>query len=183
MNLLQSPLPGQSLTNDPENPKPFEQATEFTRVEDAQEYLFDSMMSPDTIPALIETIRQQVPLSMIAQVLLFAGFAKGKWNPDLYLLLIEPTIYILIFIAEQAGINYVLEPDQNDEALGLVGEHQLLANGGALAKMFNIDPTKAANELPEEIINKVGSKVFDATASAMPQGGNESLLGGMPSGE
>ena len=37
---LERPIPGESLTNNPDNPYPFEQAPEYTDRTDALEYLF-----------------------------------------------------------------------------------------------------------------------------------------------
>lgn len=172
--LMQAPTPGMSLTNDPENPKPFEGQPEFTKVEEAQEHLFDMLVDEDKIPAILEAMRQGVPLSTMAQAILFGGFAKGKWNPDVYLMLIEPCIYILMFIAEQSGVNFVLYPDQNMD-IGTVGEHQFLANSGRLASMLGIDASKIDEKLPEEIINKIGDKVFDEEQEEAPT----NLLGDM----
>ena len=47
---------------------------------------------------------KEMPISDIAQMLLFTGFVKGKFNPDLMTLLIEPTMYMLLAIAEKVGI-------------------------------------------------------------------------------
>ena len=40
MHKMQRPIPGQSLTRDPENPLPFEQPPQFVDKTDALEYLF-----------------------------------------------------------------------------------------------------------------------------------------------
>jgi len=174
-SLFQSPTPGMSLTNDPNNPKPFEKAPEFTDVKKAQEHLFESLVDPDKIPTLLEIINMGVPLTSIAQSILFAGFNKGKWNPDLYLLLIEPCIYILLFICEQSGVDYVLSPDDNVE-IGKAGEQQFMkhiTSGKGIARTLGIDPEKAKINLPEEITRGIGDKIFKETASA------PSMLGGM----
>ena len=41
-------------------------------------------------------------------MILIHVFQEGKWNPDLMMLLIEPTIYILASMAEQCGVDYLL---------------------------------------------------------------------------
>jgi len=51
----------------------------------------------------------------IAQMLLMTGFQKGKMNPDMMLMQLEPTAYMLLAIAEKAGINPVLTRDENLE--------------------------------------------------------------------
>jgi len=174
-DLFQSAIPGISLTNDPANPKPFEKAPEFTDVQKAQEHLFESLVDPEKIPTLLEIINMGVPLTSVAQSILFAGFNKGKWNPDLYLLLIEPCIYILLFICEQSGVDYILSPEDNVE-IGRAGEQQFLksiTSGKGIARTLGIDPEKAKINLPEEVTRGIGEKIFNETASA------PSILGGM----
>ena len=56
-----------------------------------------------------------VPLSDIALQMLQTGFQQGKWNPDLLMMLIEPTIYSLMALAEKANINYRINGDEEDD--------------------------------------------------------------------
>jgi hypothetical protein len=50
---------------------------------------------------------------------LFKGFTEGKWNPDLMMLLAEPTAYMLMALAERANIDFKIyrgeEEDDNEE--------------------------------------------------------------------
>jgi hypothetical protein len=47
---------------------------------------------------------------------LYRGYTQGLWNPDLMLLLIEPTLYLLIAIADYADIkDYVLYEGEEDD--------------------------------------------------------------------
>ena len=48
-------------------------------------------------------------------MILFDGFSKGMWNPDLMLILIEPLMYLVMALADKAGIDYVLYPDEEDD--------------------------------------------------------------------
>ena len=57
---------------------------------------------------------QKTPVADIANLLLTAGFQKGKWNPDMMLSLLEPTMYMLLAIAEKAGINPVLNREDSE---------------------------------------------------------------------
>lgn len=113
--MLDAPVPGMSLTNSPDTPMPFETPPEIVNYEDAQEYIFDMLMEGSD--GVIDVISMGVPVSMLATSVVMKGFAQGKWNTDLMLLLIEPTIYIMLFIAEQAGVEYVLDFDEEFETL------------------------------------------------------------------
>ena len=49
----------------------------------------------------------------LAQITLYAGFYKGKWNPDLMMLLMEPVIYMIMALAERAGVEYRLDDEES----------------------------------------------------------------------
>tara|TARA_R110000824_G_scaffold299302_1_gene487424 strand:- start:4531 stop:5052 length:522 start_codon:yes stop_codon:yes gene_type:complete len=109
------PIPGESLTRDPDDPMPSEKAPEFTTVKDASEYIFESLTSEESYEEIINLMAGGMPLVAIAQTLLFSGFNEGKWNPDLVMLLIEPTVYMLMALAERADIDFVIAPDDAED--------------------------------------------------------------------
>jgi hypothetical protein len=113
--MFDAPIPGQSLTQSPDTPLPYETPPEFTNVEEAQEWIFEHLTDPDSIPELIGFISDGVPIEILATQVVFGGMAVGKWNTDLMLLLIEPAVYTLLFIAEQSGVDYILSYDELDE--------------------------------------------------------------------
>jgi hypothetical protein len=106
-----APIPGSSLTSDPQNPRGWETAPTFTTEEKALKNIFMNLTSEDNHEQLLNALRDGEPIEMIVQVLLYKGFQEGKWSPDLMLMLIEPTIYIVMWIAEQAGIDAMLDSD------------------------------------------------------------------------
>jgi len=114
------PVAGQSLTNSPEQPYKWEQPPEFTTVNEANLFILKSLIEEKTYLNLVLSVSDGVPIADIASVILYHGFTQGKWNPDLMLLLMEPTMYIIIGLIEKAGIfNYKLysgeaEDDRND---------------------------------------------------------------------
>ena len=70
----------------------------------------------ETLRELVTLIDEKTPLDQIAQVVLYRGYTQGLWNPDLMLMLIEPTIYLLIAIADYADIkDYVLYEGEEDD--------------------------------------------------------------------
>jgi hypothetical protein len=112
---MKRPIPGMSLTNDPESPAPFEGPPEFTKKKEALEAIFEGLIEEDVYMQLIESLASGVPVTSVAQVLLYQGFREGKWNPDLFLLLIEPTIYMVMALAERAGVDYEIDYDTDNE--------------------------------------------------------------------
>jgi|TARA_R110002167_G_scaffold92340_2_gene248047 hypothetical protein len=117
---MNRPIPGQSLTNDPENPAPFEKAPEYTNVHEATMYLWDTVTEEETYSALMSGVSKGVPIMNITQVILFGGFQKGRWNPDLMMMLIEPLAYMLIALAERLDLDIIIDSDDDGEEEGTV---------------------------------------------------------------
>ena len=113
-HLFEGPTAGQSLTNDPSNPYPWEKAPEITSVKVATEKIFFDLLKEDNLTTVATLMSQKTPVADIANLLLTAGFQKGKWNPDMMLSLLEPTMFMLLAIAEKAGINPVLNRDDTE---------------------------------------------------------------------
>ena len=112
--LFEGPTAGQSLTNDPENPYPWEKTPEMTSVKMATEKIFFDLLKDENLTTVATLMSQKTPVVDIANLLLQSGFQKGKWNPDMMLNLLEPTMYMLMAIAEKAGIDPVLTRDETD---------------------------------------------------------------------
>jgi len=118
------PIPGQSLTTDPSNPAPYERPPEFTSVHEAARDVFDYLVEPETYANTMELLADGVPLMDIVQVFVFNGFKEGKWNPDLMLMLVEPIAYMILALAERAGIDPVIytgEEQDEAEELAMLG--------------------------------------------------------------
>ena len=139
-------IPGESLTNDPENPAPFEKAPTFTSVHAASEYLWESFIEPEEYVNLMTAVAEGVPLIQITQAVLFTEFTKGSWNPDLMLMLIEPTTYMLMALAERAEIPMVIyEGELNDEN----DEEELLGTQVAEDRIREIMERGKTGDIPE----------------------------------
>lgn len=110
------PIPGESLTNSPDTPYPWEQPTQFTELEPAIDALFIELTEPEAYHSLLNLIENEVPIGDVTQIVLTDGFQKGMWNPDLLLLLIEPTMYMIMALAEKAGMmdNVIYQGEEED---------------------------------------------------------------------
>ena len=106
------PIAGQSLTNDPEAPMPFEKATKFSNAHEAVEYLWVKMIDENVYPKLMTSLSEGMPVMDLAQMLCRGGFQEGLWNPDLMILLLEPTAYMLIALAERLDIDLVIYKEE-----------------------------------------------------------------------
>lgn len=118
VNPFSKPIPGQSLTRAVDDPYPWEGPPEFTRVDEAIDAIVASILTEEgKLTSIIEILGSgEVPISAVAQIILENGFRKGKFNPDLMLLLAEPLMVILMALAERAGIHdYEIYRDEFSE--------------------------------------------------------------------
>ena len=116
VNPFNAPIPGESLTTAPDMQQAWERPPQFTDPDDCMENVYLELTSDEALPELVNMINDGIPLDEIAQVVLYRGYTQGLWNPDLMLLLIEPTIYLLIAIADYADIkDYVLYEGEEDD--------------------------------------------------------------------
>lgn len=109
------PIPGSSMTNDPDNPSPYSRSPEFTDTNKALESIVDELMAKSNLDGLIDSLMQGAPADGLARVVVEQGFAAGKWNPDLAILLAEPVTYLILSIGELTQSNPTLSDDGNDE--------------------------------------------------------------------
>ena len=103
-NPFSAPTPGESLTTPTDMPKAWERPPQFVDQGNAMEAVYMEVTQIDNLRKLIDLIDEGTALDEIAQVILYKGYSEGKWTPDLMMLLIEPTLYLLIAIADYADI-------------------------------------------------------------------------------
>ena len=116
VNPFNAPIPGESLTASPENAKAWETPPEYTDQDEAMMAVYMVLTEQATLRGLIEIISEGVALDEIAQVILYKGYTEGKYTPDMMLMLAEPTIYLLIAIADYAEIKgYVLYNEEEGD--------------------------------------------------------------------
>ena len=116
VNPFNAPIPGESLTTAPDMPKAWERPPQYTSQDKAMEAIYIEITVEDSLRKLINIINDGIPLDEIAQVILYKGYTEGKFSPDLMLVLIEPTIYLLIAIADYADIkDYTLYDEETDD--------------------------------------------------------------------
>ena len=167
--LFERSVPGQSLTNPVEQRYPWEQPPEITSVREGREKIFLNLLEPNKLTSVIELMSTGIPVNTIAQVVLREGFNKGKFNPDMMLNLLEPTMYMLMAIAEKAGIEPVIDSDNSidenvDEDLSnkAINESEsFLREGGRFqdAQVRNIQPMSVGKNIKEQLENLDGAKL------------------------
>ena len=149
------PVAGQSLTNNPEQQYPWEGPTKFTEVQVATEAIFSELTEDEIYFSVIDLVNNNLPIGDIAQIILYDGFTKGLWNPDLMLLLVEPVMYMVLALAEQSGFsNPILYRDQEKEPSSLEEQNKGLDNALEVMKK-EVVPKLKKGIVPSKIKEKV----------------------------
>ena len=124
---FEKPIPGQGLMADPENPMAFEKPAEISTLSDGINKVFLTVTAEDSFEGILKSIKDGIAITELTHYILFEGFRKGMWNPDLMLMLAEPTMFMLIAFAEKASIDYVLYEGEEEE-LELSDEEKIELN-------------------------------------------------------
>ena len=161
-------IPGQSLTNSPENPYPWETPPEFANPREALDDIVGSLMQPEAMKNIVSALAQGAAVADLGTAILYAKFNEGKINPDTMMLLAEPVMYTIMAIGEEANIKYNIEGNDLDE----FDEEDDAEDGDAKLNEFrnvltdikkgatkNIEPSKIdSNVVPESILAQVKEK-------------------------
>ena len=113
VNPFNSPVPGEALTQSPEQRLPWEQPSKHTEVKPVMEEIFLQITERENLIELLGLFMKKQPVDEIAQVILYKGATSGLFNMDLMLMLVEPTMYLLIAIAEEYDIEPVIYEGQD----------------------------------------------------------------------
>ena len=93
-NVFDAPIPGQSLTDEPGN-YPWEHAPQTASIEEATDYVYESIMRKENMERMFTLLRMGIPIEALVKVITFSGFLEGKWTVDVAKLL-EPIVAMMI---------------------------------------------------------------------------------------
>ena len=159
------PIPGQSLTSNPDEPRPFEGPPDFTNFKEALDYTTAELLEEEAYMSIVGALGDGVPVTDLAMQIGYVGFREGKWNPDLMMMLMEPLMYLLMALAEKAGVTYRVDDEDEDEEDDTLFEEK--AKNIADTVKEKVDKGQIpSGALPSDIVAKI-------EALEMPQ---ESLL-------
>ena len=164
---FERPIPGQSLTNDPDTPLPFEQPATYTNRDDALQYFFALFVDEENYSNIMELIDTPFPIMDIVKIYLVEAFEEGLINPDMVMLLAEPLAYMLMALAERAGIDFVIErpdPDDEEDDEEDAQERKLGILDSALGRMDNV---QRAEDFPEELDQQIQQQEMPQTQSLL----------------
>lgn len=114
-DVLNAPIPGQSLTDTPKN-YPWERPAEITDPREAIKFHIDGINRPEALDNIIEMLQLGIPVNALSKTALTTAQMEGIHSVDVSLIIGDVIKEELISIAEEAGIDYVTgdEPDKAD---------------------------------------------------------------------
>ena len=158
-------IPGQSLTNDPNQPYNWERPTEYTNPREAMLYVFETLTVPETTTNVLLSLSNGVGVIDIASITLYSGFLEGKWNPDLMILLMEPTMYMVMALAEKANIPYSLEAGDNEAPVEMSPEKQLKTIESGISELDKMRQVAAQRVNPQSVPQEVREVIEETELS------------------
>ena len=158
---LDRPVPGEGLTSDPKSPWPWEKPPAYVSVMRASEHIFEKLTDEELHTVVLDAMEDDIPVMDITRFILFQGFTEGLWNADLLLLLIEPTAYILVALAERALIDPVVYREEDIDEIS--DEAQVFTDSESLDELRNYNKEKG---IPEGAI----SENIQARIDELPEG-------------
>jgi len=171
MNFMQGSLergkaiPGQSLTNDPQQPYNWEKPVEYTNPREAMLYVFETLTVPETTTNILLSINNGVGVIDIASITLYSGFLEGKWSPDLMLLLMEPTMYMIMALAEKADIPYSLEAGDDETPVEMSGDKAVETLQGGISELDKMRQVAASRVNPQSVPQEVRDVIEETELS------------------
>jgi len=150
------PVPGQSLTNDPDEKYNWEKPSEYSNSREANLAIFEILTVPETTSNILESLIGGVSVIDISSIILYQGFLEGKWNPDLMALLMEPTMYMVIAIAQKADIEFKIDSIDEKET----GEETLQVLNKGLSQL---------DKLKNQTVEKINPQVLPKDVREMVQ--------------
>ena len=102
-NPFDTPVPGQSLTDEPGN-YPWEHPPQYVTTDGAADHLWNRMSEPEFAEQIIAMLDAGVPVEAIGRTVLFGGFLKGKFSPDVAFIIAEPVMKMIATIGVIAGV-------------------------------------------------------------------------------
>jgi hypothetical protein len=148
-------IPGQSLTSNPDEPRPFESAPEFVNFKEALDYTVGELLEKDTYMSIMAAVGDGVPILDLVMQITYVGFRDGRWNPDLMMMLIEPLIYVLMALAEKADIEYRIDDEDDDEDDDSMLEEKARNIAAVAKEKMGDNGVIPASAVPSEIVSKI----------------------------
>jgi len=142
-NPFDTPIPGQSLTDEPGN-YPWEHPPQYVTTDGAADHLWNKMSEPEFAEQIIAMLDAGVPVEAIGRTVLFGGFLKGKFSPDVAFIIAEPVMKMIATIGVIAGVEDI-KMSMDD----ITNKKEIRS-----AVRLNVEAEKVAKDIQEEVKQK-----------------------------
>ena len=142
-NPFDTPVPGQSLTDEPGN-YPWEHPPQYVTTDGAADHLWNRMSEPEFAEQIIAMLDAGVPVEAIARTVLFGGFLNGKFSPDVAFIIAEPVMQMIATIGVIAGVEDI-KMSMDD----ITNKKEIRS-----AVRLNVEAEKVAKGIQEEVKQK-----------------------------
>jgi hypothetical protein len=105
-NPFDAPVPGQGLTDKPGN-YPWEHPPQYTDTSEAADYVWDKLTQPQFAEQVIAMLDAGIPVEAIGRIIIFTGFAEGKWTPDVAFIITEPVMKMIAAVGIHGGVKRI----------------------------------------------------------------------------
>ena len=175
-NPFQGPIPGQSLTNSPDARQPWENPPVYTNLKEAREAIFLEILKEENLEPIINLLDDGMSVAKVTEMLLFIGYSKGQFNPDMMMLLAEPVMYMLLALCENVGVDPAINTDEGDDPEDITPEdnaetEELLKNKEAVLRnpkaLEKLQDDLAKTEIPQEIKQRLEDVDFEGIKQSL----------------
>ena len=181
-DLLNAPIPGQSLTDTPKN-YPWERPPEIVDPREAIKFHLDGLTNPEALDNIVEMLQLGVPVNAITQTALTTAQMEGIHSVDVSLIIGKVINEELISIAEEAGVDYKMGNEPDEAEVQRKEEQETVAL--LRRKLGDIEQEDAGTELmrqtadmmeQEEPIEGPAPEMMDVEEQEMPQTQQRGLM-------
>jgi len=175
-NPFQGPIPGQSLTNSPDSRQPWENPPVYTNIKEAREAIFLEILKQENLEPIVNLLDDGMSVAKVTEMLLFIGYSKGQFNPDMMMLLAEPVMYMLLAVCEAVGVDPAINTDEGDDPEDITPEdnaetEELLKNKEAVLRnpkaLEKLQDDLATTEIPQEIKQRLEDVDFEGIKQSL----------------
>jgi len=103
--LLDAPIAGQHMVSELGG-RPWQQAPQYTTVDEAIEYYLDRMSSEEFTEQLVDVLEMDVPVTTLANTIQMAGVMDGKHSIDVGMLVMPLLMEMIMLVGDMADVKY-----------------------------------------------------------------------------
>ena len=103
--LLDAPIAGQHMVSELGG-RPWQQAPQYTTVDEAIEYYLDRMSSEEFTDQLVDVLEMDVHVTTLANTIQMAGVMDGKHSIDVGMLVMPLLMEMIMLVGDMADVKY-----------------------------------------------------------------------------